>query len=65
MEKVVKIYNSFQDESESEAKRISNMTIDERFAEFGALQERVWGTKWTQAKLVKNVTYERVSWDKR
>ena len=64
MGKVVKIYNLFQAESDSESKRIANMTIDERFAEFSSLQERVWGTKWTQSLLVKTVTYEKVSWFK-
>jgi len=62
MQKIVRIYNSFEEADKDEAKRRSEMSVEERLAVFAAIQERVWGERWTDAKLERVVSIEKLEW---
>jgi hypothetical protein len=38
------------------------MTHDQRLHEFGVIQERAWGSKWTRGKMKRVASYEIVTW---
>ncbi len=62
MEKVVRIYNSFEEADKDNARQISKMSIQERLDAFGELQSRVFGKKWTETPIKKVVSIEKVNW---
>lgn len=57
MKKTVRIYDSFEQENEADARRRASMTPEQRMQEFSELQERVWGDKLRQP-IVKIATWE-------
>lgn len=61
-ERVVKIYESFDDEEQAEQQRRSGMSISERLHEFSILQERAWGRRWTNTSITKQVAFEKLDW---
>lgn len=62
MEKVVRIYNSFEEAEKDNARQISKMSIQERLDAFGELQAKVFGKEWTETPIKKIVSIEKVSW---
>lgn len=58
----MKVFSSLEEENRAEHKRLAAMTPEERLKEFGELQARVWGKKWTEERMVKKITYEKVPW---
>jgi len=64
LKKIVKIYNSFEEEASADTRRRSSMPISERLEEFAVLQERVWGELWTKTPISKKVSFEELSWSK-
>ena len=65
MEKVVKIYNSFQAAETANSSRLSLMSIEDRLKEFAVIQQRAWGKRWTETAIVKKITFEDVQWENR
>ena len=63
MEKVVRIYNSFEEQEKAEIARRNAMSVQERFHEFAVIQERVWGEAWTETPIVRKVTFEYLDQD--
>jgi len=61
-EKILKVFFSFEEENEDEHRRLARMSPSKRLREFGILQERVWGRKWTHDPLVRTVKIERIKW---
>jgi hypothetical protein len=57
-----KVFNSLEEEAESEYQRRSEQSHQDRIHEFSLLQERCWGEKWTQSKLDPIITFEKVTW---
>jgi hypothetical protein len=57
-----KVFNSLEEEAESEYQRRSEQSYQDRIHEFSLLQERCWGEKWTQSKLDPIITFEKVTW---
>ena len=64
MKKVVRIFNSFEEENAAKQKRRAEMTIQERLNEFGVLQARVWGKSWTDTPMIKTAVCEELPWRK-
>jgi hypothetical protein len=62
MEKVVRIYNSFQEEEIAHYARLSAMTIPERINEFEILQKRFFGEQWSNRPIVKQASVELLKW---
>lgn len=62
MKKVVRIFNSCEEENLAESKRLSEMTVQERLNEFGVLQTRVWGKSWTDTPIIKTAVCEELPW---
>ena len=60
----VKVFSSFEEENRAEYRRRARMTPMERLEEFGKLQERAWGKKWTEEPMVKVATFEKLPWYK-
>ena len=58
----VSIFSSFEDENKAEHRRLAAMTPKQRWDEFAILQERVWGKKWTNERIVKRVSFEKLKW---
>jgi hypothetical protein len=58
----IRIFHSFEEENNAEYHRRAQMTPEERLREFGILQERLWGDKWTSEPIVKKATWEKLSW---
>jgi len=56
------IFTSFEDENRAERMRRARMSPEERCREFAYLQERQWGKKWTSQRILKKVSFEKVSW---
>ncbi len=65
MEKVVRIFNSFDEADKDNAKRMAEMSISERLDMFGELQARVFGEKWTNNPIKKVISFEKVDWYKK
>ena len=65
MEKVVKIYDSFQAAEAANSSRLSRMSIEDRLKEFAIIQQRVWGKLWTETAIVKKITFEDIQWENR
>ena len=63
MEKVVRIYNSFEEQEKADIARRNAMSIKERLNEFAVIQERVWGKAWTDTPIVRKVTFEYLDQD--
>lgn len=62
MEKVVKIYASFQEKEIAHYARLSAMTITERINEFEILQKRFFGEQWSNTPIVKQASVELLKW---
>ena len=58
----ISVFSSFEDENEAEHRRLAAMTPKQRWDEFAALQERVWGKKWTSERIVKRASFEKLKW---
>jgi len=58
----VKMFSSFEEENRAEHRRLAALTPNQRLKEFAILQERVWGTGWTEDRIVKTVSIEKVTW---
>ena len=58
----IKVFNSFEEEAESEYRRRAQQSPQERMKEFAILQERCWGEKWTKSKIEHVVSFEEVDW---
>ncbi len=58
----VELFDSFEEENEAEYRRRVEMTVEERCAQFAALQARMWGEDWGNKPIVKIATWERVDW---
>lgn len=65
MEKVVRIYNSFEEQEKAETEFRSKQTIAERLKEFGILQKRVFGDQWGDSPIKKTVKLEKLDWYKK
>ena len=65
MEKIVRIYNSFQAEATAHYARLSAMTVTERIKEFEILQKRCFGEQWGNTPIKKQVSIELLKWGKR
>ena len=63
MEKIVKIYTSFEEQENADIARRSAMTIQERLDEFAIIQQRVWGKAWTDEPIMKKVSFEFLDWN--
>lgn len=61
-ERKVEFFSTFVEENQAEYIRRANMTPEEIFREFSALQERAWGKSWTLVPIKKIATCETVSW---
>jgi hypothetical protein len=61
-EALVRVFVSFDDENETEHRRLASMTPQERMLEFAVLQARRWGEAWGRSPIVKRATWETVSW---
>jgi hypothetical protein len=62
MEKVVRIYNSFEESETAHYARLAAMTIPERINEFEILQKRFFGKQWSDKPIVKQATIETLKW---
>ena len=62
MEKVVRIYNSFEESETAHYARLAAMTISERINEFEILQKRFFGEQWSSRPIAKQVTVESLKW---
>lgn len=60
--KKIRVFSSFVEENKAEYKRMASMTPDERFEEFGVLQERLWGKRWTKEPMKRVMSWEKVKW---
>jgi hypothetical protein len=58
----VKMFSSFDEENRAEHLRLAALTPNQRLKEFAILQERVWGTRWTEDRIVKTASIEKVTW---
>lgn len=58
----VKMFSSFDEENRAEHLRLAALTPNQRLKEFAILQERVWGTRWTEDGIVKTASIEKVTW---
>ena len=58
----VAVFHSFAEENRAEYHRRARMTPQERCEEFGVLQARTWGDKWTSEPMVKKATWEKLEW---
>jgi hypothetical protein len=58
----VSLFTSFKEENIAEHSRLAHMTPNQRLTEFGALQKRVWGKKWTSTRMIKTSKIERLTW---
>ena len=58
----VKMFSSFKEENRAENRRLAALTPNQRLKEFAILQERVWGTRWTEDRIVKIASIEKVIW---
>ena len=65
MIKVVRIFNSLNEENIYNAKRMAEVSISERLDIFGVLQARVFGERWTTIPIKKIVSFEKVNWYKK
>ena len=63
MEKVVRVYTSFEEQEKAEIDRRSAMSIQERLNEFAIIQQRAWGKAWTDDPIRKKVSFEFLDWD--
>lgn len=61
--KIFAVFHSFEEENEAEYRRRALMTPEERLSEFGRIQTRVWGKKWTKEPMKKIAFAEWVNWD--
>ncbi len=61
-ELTVKLFSSFEDENKAEHRRLAYLTPEQRWNELSELQERVWGTKWTEDRIVKIASIEELTW---
>jgi hypothetical protein len=62
MKKVVRIFNSFEEEETAERERRAAMTMVERLEEFAVIQTRIWGKSWTDTPISKKVVWEDLPW---
>lgn len=60
----VQVYRSFAEENEAEVQRRASMSHEERMAEFAAIQERVYGSRWHEP-MRKVASWEYVAWHKK
>ncbi len=58
----VKLFSSFEDENRAEHRRLAYLTPEQRWNELAVLQERIWGTKWTEDRIVKIASIEKLAW---
>lgn len=58
----VKMFSSFEEENRAEHRRLASLTPYRRLKEFAVLQERVWGTKWTEDGIKKIARVEKLAW---
>jgi hypothetical protein len=61
-EKLIRIYQSFEDENQAECKRRAQMTPQERCREFSVIQARVWGERWQLKPIKREATWEILDW---
>jgi hypothetical protein len=59
---LVSIFSSFAEENAAEHKRLANLSPEKRLAEYGVLQQRAWGSKWTRGRISRTATVERTVW---
>jgi hypothetical protein len=60
--KILKVFFSLEEENDDEHRRLAKMSPGMRLQEFAALQERVWGRKWTHDPMVRTVKIEKIKW---
>lgn len=60
--KKIRMFSSFEEENKAEKARMAVMTPDERLKEFGILQERLWGKRWTDEPIKRVMSWEKVTW---
>ena len=58
----VKMFSSLEEENRAEHRRLAALTPNQRLKEFAILQERVWRTRWTEDRIVKTASVEKVIW---
>jgi len=58
----IKVYDSFEQEEKAETQRRSKKTSKECLDEFVILQRRVLGDNWCRQKMVRTITFEKVTW---
>ncbi len=58
----VQIFSSFKEENSAEHRRLAEMSPQERLREFAVLQDRRWGRGWGNLAMIRNATWEKVSW---
>jgi hypothetical protein len=58
----VNVFSSLEEENRAEHRRLAAMTPNQRLKEFSVLQARVWGKKWTENRIEKNASIEKVTW---
>ncbi|MCK4763646.1 MAG: hypothetical protein KAW12_15705 [Candidatus Aminicenantes bacterium] len=58
----VSVFSSFEDENRAEHRRLALLTPMQRMEEFAILQERMWGKKWTEERIVKIASFEKLTW---
>jgi hypothetical protein len=55
-------FSSFEEENLAEHCRLAGLTPIQRLKEFGILQERLWGVKWTGSEMEKVAIIEKLAW---
>jgi hypothetical protein len=58
----VSLFSSLEEENLAEHIRRAHMTPSQRLTEFGVLQKRAWGKKWTSTRIKKIVKIEKINW---
>ena len=56
------IFSSFQKENQVEYARRAKLSPSQRLKEFGQIQVRTWGKKWTSTPMVRTLKIERLPW---
>jgi hypothetical protein len=59
---IATIFSSFEEENSAEHNRLASLSPAKRLKEFGILQQRVWGAKWTKSRIPHIVKFEKTIW---
>jgi len=58
----IRCYSTFDEENRAECIRRAELSFEERWREFAALQARVFGKAWTETPMVRQIRVERLNW---